>query len=63
MSSINNGKDATTLYLLAVVGARTNNEKMVKENLQKAISLDNQMKAFAAADIEFAKYDISSLTK
>ena len=63
LSSINNGKDATTLYLLAVVGARTNNEKMVKENLQKAISLDNQMKAFAAADIEFAKYDISSLTK
>ena len=63
LSSINNGKDATTLYLLAVVGARTNNEKMVKENLQKAINLDNQLKAFAAADLEFAKYDISSLTK
>lgn len=38
LSSINNGKDATTLYLLAVVGARTNNERWLKKICKKQLT-------------------------
>ena len=49
-------KNATTYYLLAIVGARTNNTDAVSTNLKKAVSLDGALKAKAANDIEFAKF-------
>lgn len=49
-------KDATTYYLLAVVGARTNNSDMVSANLKKAASMDATMVAKAKNDCEFAKF-------
>ena len=53
--------DATTYYLAAVVGARTNNESAVVSNLKKAISLDSNMLKQAQNDLEFAKFNLSSL--
>lgn len=53
--------DATSYYLLAVVGARTNNEEMVLGNLRQAIKLDSSLAKKAANDIEFSKVNISSL--
>lgn len=50
--------NATTYYMLAVVAARTNNEQAVYSNLQKAYSLDANLKARAQADKEFANYNI-----
>jgi hypothetical protein len=47
-----------TYYLLAVVGARTNNESMVTTNLKQAISLDSSLDAMAKTDLEFAKYKL-----
>lgn len=49
-------KDAMTYYLLAIVGARTNNSNAVSTNLKKAVSMDNSLKAKAANDLEFAKF-------
>jgi len=49
-------KDATTYYLLAIVGARTNSVEAVRSNLKQAIAKDGDMKAKALNDIEFAKY-------
>jgi hypothetical protein len=49
-------KDATPYYLLAVVGARTNNSDMVSSNLSKAVSMDSTLAAKAKTDCEFAKY-------
>ena len=51
--------DATTYYLTAVLGARTNNEKMVSSNLRKAIELDSKLAKRAAADLEFANFNIA----
>lgn len=48
--------NATTAYLLAVVGARTNARDAVYENLAVAIQRDANFKAKAQNDIEFAKY-------
>lgn len=48
--------DATTSYLKAVLGARTNNSSMVVNGLKKAISLDSSMLDKAKNDIEFVKY-------
>lgn len=48
--------NATTAYLKAVVGARTNDRDAVYANLPVAIERDANMKAKAANDIEFAKY-------
>ena len=50
-------KNAQTYYLLAVVGARTNNESAVATNLKKAVSMDKNLAAKAKADCEFAKYN------
>ncbi|MDE6429683.1 MAG: hypothetical protein K2K65_00750, partial [Duncaniella sp.] len=52
---------ATTYYLMAIVGARTNNEQMVTSNLQQAIKLDNKLAKQAANDLEFARFNISSI--
>lgn len=48
--------DATTSYLKAVLGARTNNETMVISNLKDAIATDASYAKHAATDMEFAKY-------
>lgn len=53
--------DATTYYLSAIVGARTNNESAVLNNLRKAISLDSNMLKQAKEDLEFAQFNLSSL--
>ena len=52
--------DATTYYLMAVLGARTGNEQMVTSNLRQAVKLDKNLAAQAANDLEFARYNISS---
>ena len=48
--------NATTAYLAAVVGARTNDRDAVYSNLKLAVQRNAQMKAKAKTDIEFAKY-------
>ncbi|MCH5237112.1 MAG: tetratricopeptide repeat protein [Muribaculaceae bacterium] len=53
--------DATTYYLAAIVGARTNNEGAVISNLKKAIALNPAMLKQAQTDLEFSKYNLSSL--
>lgn len=60
LGSIKN-PDATTYYLQAVLGARTNNESMVMSNLQRAAKLDKTMLQRAKNDLEFAKYNLSFL--
>lgn len=52
--------DATTYYLMAVLGARTNNDNMVKTNLKQAIKLDPKLAAKAVKDLEFANFNVSS---
>ena len=51
--------DATTYYLMAVLGARTNNESMLTSNLRQAVRLNPAMAAQAAADLEFANFNHS----
>ncbi len=53
--------DATTYYLMAVLGARTNNEQMTLSNLKQAVRLDSSLAAKAAKDLEFAKYNLSGI--
>jgi len=48
--------DATTAYLLAIVGARTNDREAVYSNMKVAVAKSNQMKEKAQKDIEFAKF-------
>lgn len=48
--------NATTYYLKAVVGARTNDRDAVYSNLRTAIAKDASFKRRAAKDIEFAKF-------
>jgi len=49
-------KNGDTYYLMAVVGARTNNQAMMLTNLQKAIKVNSKYKAEASVDREFIKY-------
>lgn len=55
--------NALTYYLMAVLGARTNNENMILTNLRQAIKLDNKMAAAAANDLEFANYNLSNVLR
>ena len=48
--------NATTAYLKAIVGARTNDRDAVLANLKSAVAQDAALKLRAAEDIEFAKY-------
>ena len=48
--------NATTAYLLAIVGARTNDRDAVYNNMRTAVERDANMKARAQKDIEFAKF-------
>ena len=51
--------DATTYYLMAILGARTNNESMLNTNLRQAIRLEPSLAAKAVNDLEFANYNLS----
>ena len=53
--------DATTYYLSAVLGARTNNQNMVMNNLRQAVKLDKNLLKRAQNDLEFASYNLSGL--
>ncbi|MDE7403391.1 MAG: hypothetical protein K2M87_08280 [Muribaculaceae bacterium] len=53
--------DATTYYIAAVLGARTNNENMVMNNLRQAVKLDKNLLKRAQNDLEFARYNVSYL--
>ncbi len=51
--------DATTYYLMAVLGARTGNEQMVRSNIRQAVKLNPDFANRAAADLEFARYNLN----
>jgi len=53
--------DATTYYLMAVLGARTNNESMIANSLRQAVKLDPSMAAKAAKDLEFQRFNLSAI--
>ena len=48
--------DAYTDYLMAILGARTNNVSMLTSSLKSAIQKDSSLAKKAAKDLEFAKY-------
>jgi Flp pilus assembly protein TadD len=48
--------NATTSYLKAIVGARTNDLSSVVSNLKQAVKLDPSLAKKAAKDLEFVKY-------
>lgn len=48
--------NATTYYLLAVVGARTNDREATLSNLKQAVAKCATLKVKAARDIEFAQF-------
>ncbi len=50
--------DATTYYLTAILGARTNNDTMVSNNLRQAVKLDPSMAEKAEKDLEFQAYNL-----
>ena len=58
-----NRPDATTYYLMAILGARTNNESMLTTNLRQAVRLDKNMAKLAAEDLEFANFNLSKALK
>lgn len=60
LSAINN-PNATTYYLMAVLGARTNNEAMALTNLRQAIKLNSALAAQAQNDLEFANINLNGL--
>jgi len=49
-------KSGEVYYLQAIIGARTNNDNMVFENLKKAIVEDGAYKTVVIEDREFIKY-------
>lgn len=53
--------DATTYYLSAILGARTDNSTMVINNLREAVKLDPEYLTRARKDLEFRNYNLSSL--
>ena len=55
LSAIKN-PDAMTDYLMAIVGARTNNASLVSSSINSAIAKDASMAQRAANDREFAKF-------
>lgn len=55
--------DATTYYLTAIVGARTNNASVVADNLAKAIRLDDSLAAKAINDLEFANFNLANVIR
>lgn len=56
-----NAPNAMTYYLTAILGARTNNDTMVNNNLRKAVKLDRSLAAKAAKDLEFQNFNLSAI--
>ena len=60
-------KNGEIYYLMAVIGARTQNVQMMNENLKKAIQIDTKYRKQAKADREFIKFfnnaDFMEITK
>ncbi|MCR9010873.1 tetratricopeptide repeat protein [Gabonibacter chumensis] len=68
LKKLNAGENsAMASYLKAVIGARTNDDAMVLDNLKKACAMNADLKQLAATDMEFAKYfdnaDFTSIVK
>ena len=57
--------DATTSYLKAILGARTNDSSAVISNLKNAIAADPSLATRAANDLEFKNFEsaVNSLLK
>jgi Flp pilus assembly protein TadD len=57
-ATLNNVKtpDGETAYLLAIVGARTNDRQLVYDSMRKAVATNSQWGVKATTDAEFAKY-------
>ena len=53
--------NAMTYYITAILGARTNNESMVNNNLRQAVKLDRSLADKAAKDLEFQNFNISAI--
>lgn len=53
--------NAMTYYLTAILGARTNNDTMVNNNLRQAVKLDRSLAAKAANDLEFENFNLSAI--
>lgn len=60
LAAINN-PNAMTYYLTAILGARTNNDTMVNNNLRQAVKLDRSLAAKAAKDLEFQNFNLSAI--
>lgn len=60
LGAINN-PDAMTYYLTAILGARTNNDKMVSSNLRQAVKLDSSLATRAMNDLEFKNFNLSTI--
>lgn len=59
LTTLDNSEDKETAkgyYLKAIIGARTNNQDMLINNLKSAIAKDSKYKAEAAKDMEFYKW-------
>jgi tetratricopeptide (TPR) repeat protein len=52
-SATANASSAYTYYVMAIAAARSKNESAMLSNLQKAVSMDAQLKARAVQDLEF----------
>ena len=59
LSNVEN-PDAYTDYLMAILGARTNNASMVTSSLSSAVKKDASLAKKAATDLEFAKFATNS---
>ena len=57
LAAINN-PDATTFYLMAILGARTGNQQMLNTNLKQAVRLDSSLRDRASKDLEFADFTL-----
>lgn len=55
-NTFNDLKTAKAYYGLAILGARTGDEKMVLDNLRNAVQMDSKLKERAKKDVEFIKY-------
>lgn len=53
--------NAMTYYLTAILGARTNNDTMVNNNLRQAVKLDRSLAEKAAKDLEFQNFNLSAI--
>ena len=60
-AGLNELNDAMGYYLTAILGARTNNDTMVNNNLRQAVKLDRSLAAKAAKDLEFQNFNLSAI--